>query len=607
MVASFPGAGPPPLPFDRPCRVAAFVVPWSIAVLLSSGNARFADDVSLVRSVGLLPVGLEGLVSSAVGGVFALLPIGNHIIRLSFAAALGLGLASWLVYRIATRLLSKDPELPGLAAPLGLVAALSATLGPAFAMAGSSPGGAATAVALSLSALAVSTRVVDLGPRAPWVLGTLIAVTALESRTAALAVLLAHLAHSAARLERPSAGDAGRLLAGACSVLILPLGLTVGLVLSDAPHSELSFGLLGHQWALSLSPLDHSAAVETFWAAAGPFWCVLSLVGLGHGLFSSRFRSAVIPLLALLLCDLLLEARGIRPTERDPLAAVRLLAIAALSITGALGARSAVSLLNRVRIPFARSAGVLLVVYAVTLVLVSLEDSASAAEAREASATEVWTDETLQSLPATSALLVRSEAPFFRLLAARVTQGARPDLLVIPSALLEERGVRTELLARERGLVPLVREILLRGRPSEYALAALADARPTHVELDPTWDRRLFSYLTPRPFFTELSAHPLGRSDREMGIEQGEDVLMRVIKAVEQSPDRDPATRALLSGALSQRALLLAALGDRLAAEAVIESLLALDPDAPLGHELKTRLARPGRGSVDVSGLLAAL
>jgi hypothetical protein len=79
-----------------------------------------------------------------------------------------------------------------------------------------------------------------------------------------------------------------------------------------------------------------------------------------------------------------------------------------------------------------------------------------------------------------------------------------------------------------------------------------------------------------------------------------------LISRLEKLGNGDPATRSVLSAELAQRALVLAALGDREPADAVLSDLLRLDPRSPVALALRQRLNKPGKGRVDVSGLYAA-
>src|SRR5690606_21430092 len=68
-------------------------------------------------------------------------------------------------------------------------------------------------------------------------------------------------------------------------------------------------------------------------------------------------------------------------------------------------------------------------------------------------------------------------AAAFRVWAARVARGERPDLLVVPLPLLHRGDTTARLLALEPRLGPLIRELRVSGKPSEYALSSLEIGR----------------------------------------------------------------------------------------------------------------------------------
>lgn len=601
----------------RVCALLSFAVPWSVAVAHGSSTPRFADDVALLRGLGLAMIGLEGLISAGLTALFELLPLASRLERAAWPSALALGAAGYLLFRITLswQLTAKSQQHPrgSAAAPptpldggLALVAALSSTLGPSFVTEGSLPGGHAVAAALALAALAVGTSVFDLGGRTAFVLGAISVATGLESRWTLLGLALALGVAAVLRrapIERASitAFGAGFALAAA-----VPVALMAALLLSRSPTAELAFGLPGHGLSVDLSAVDRSAALSAWLSEVGLLYCGLAVCGATVGAFDARLRPFVLPLCVFIALDFSFGAAHMTATDRDPQGPARLVAIAALGASGALAVRLVIDRLRRARVPFATPAGALLVVYGFTLVFVSAEDSARAAEKRAFAATATWTTEALGSVPAGSALLIRSQPVLFRLLAERATRNTRPDMLLVPMALLERGGAHARLLAAaDRELIPLVRELLLSGEPSEFALSALADARPTFVEPDLRLDARLYAHLTPQPFFTQFAAHPLGQSDRRLGLEQGERALSRVLARLAEAADADPGTRSIVATELGHRALVLAALGDREAAERALAELLALHPRAPLGLRLRERLAATRAGRVDVSGLVA--
>ena len=288
----------------------------------------------------------------------------------------------------------------------------------------------------------------------------------------------------------------------------------------------------------------------------------------------------------------------------DPLASVRLLAVAGLGIGAALGVHTLAVGLGRAKIPFAQPAAALLVVFDFTLVLMTGEDSSYVADRRSQNAAEVWTDEALSALPNRSLILVRSQAVAWRLWAARVVRGERPDLVVVPLPLLDKGSVATSLLTMEPNLAPLIREMSLAGKPNEYSLSVLSDTRPLYVELDPSWDRRLVDHMIPKQLWVAFAPHAVGRSDRVAGRKHGRRAFERVLSAASTPTHQDSATLAVLGARAEEQAFALAALGDRGAVGEILADIKRIDPASPFASELEARMKKHRRGRVDVSGLL---
>lgn len=579
------GLPPPPgVRVTRLAETASFALAWLTGVLYASPVVHFADDLAIVRSLGL-PLGFEGLVSTGLGSLFQLLPLGSRPLRLAWAAALGLGVLSWLVFRIALacQAARRDqtprlPNRPRLEALLALSAALSAALGPMFLLEGTSAGGHSVATALGLAALALGLGILRFGARTPLLLGALLAATAIESRwaagatAAALAVALAMRPHLATR--RAALGFA----LGAAALLSLPVLCALALRASATPEAGLALTGVGIA-SQSLAVVERSVGLGAWLSEVGLPWCALSLVGLGLGLFGRRTRLLIGPLSSLLALDASLGLSDLLPTQRDPQGAVRMLSVVVFATGGALGVRTAVDALGRAKIPFAPGAAVLLVMYSLTLALVATEDAARAIETREHSVAELWTDEAVGNLPPSAVLLIRSETLVLRWLAIQKSQGTRPDVLLVPMQLFERDTEHAPGLARNPGLLPLVRDMLLTGRPGEFALSQLADTRPLFVEPQANWDRRLLRHLAPRPFLSQFAPHPLGRSDRRLGLKEADRSFSRVSAALRKSPDGDPATRAVVAAELAHRASVLTALGDHEQARKVFQQLSELKPN----------------------------
>jgi hypothetical protein len=199
---------------------------------------------------------------------------------------------------------------------------------------------------------------------------------------------------------------------------------------------------------------------------------------------------------------------------------------------------------------------------------------------------------------------VRSEAVAWRLWAARHARGERPDLVVVPVPLLTRGSVAASLLRDEPALAPLIRDLVISGRPTEYALSTLADARPLYVELDPGWDRRLVHHLVPRPLWLGFAPHALGRSDRTTALGRAERAFERTL-AVAKTPDfTDQATLSVLATRAREQAVVMASLGDRDNVRELLAGLREIDPNDPVAHEIEARLHDTRRGGVDVVGLI---
>ncbi len=585
------GSGPPHEHWLAPwCAWLALVVPLAVTVLRVSPSAQWRDDLAVVRGLGLVPVGGEGVLSAALMQLASLVPVGGRLMRAALISALGLALGSRLLYALTRRLLDAAHPTPLLGAALALSSSLTITLGATWQLEGSIAGGATLAVALVLLGLTLrpsaSTRDVRL-----WLgYGALLAAAGLESHAAALALLLALSVQTAWLGELPSRRSIAWLLGGAGSVAavgLLPVALRP---LAQRAWVDLGrdLGTLSLRTAQGSSPLEAAMAWQH---DAGLLLGVAALGGAAWGVLRPSTRWLSVPLLALLGADLVYPTAPTSALAIDALAPVRLLALAALGPLAALGVHVAVGALSVARLPFARPASALLVAFSFTVALVTLDDSGYVADRGEQHGAEVYTDEALGQLPPRALVLVRSEALAWRLWAARVVRGERPDVVVVPLHLLDRGSVARRLLAMEPGLAPLIRDMAMKGRPGEHALSSLADLRPLYVELDERYDPRLLPHLTPAPLWLVYRAQPLGRSDRALGLPDVLRAAQRVGARALEGARRDEATLSVLEGSLGAQARLLAALGERASARAVLDVLQQLQPSSLLLRELRPKVA----------------
>jgi hypothetical protein len=483
----------------------------------------------------------------------------------------------------------------------------------------------ATAVTLAALTVAIGCTsparpgAVSGGPRAWIALGALVGAALAESAPAGLAalsatsILVVQRAVLGSRVA-PGAGSnggAGRDRRPSIPPLPMSRALTFALIagalvaalflapLALRPLAPRAFADIGRALsASSLAALDVASSRTTALAA----WMrEVSLVSLGIAaagaflaLFRARTRELFAPFALLLALDTILPARAAGVLSADPLASFRTLAVASLAICSALGVSELVGLLLRARVPFARSGAVLIVVFHVTLVALTSEEAGYAADRGEQLAAEVWTDEALGRLEPRSAILVRSPAVAWRLWAARITRGERPDVVVIPIPLLNRGRVAASLLADERALEPLLRDFALSGEPSEFALSAAADVRPLHVELDRRWSKRLISHLTVDGIWLEYAPQPLGPSDRKLAANAQAAPVRRVLAAITEGSAPDVSTASVVADTFMGQASVLTMLSDYAAAQALVDRASALAPHDAALSSAKVRYAIGG-------------
>jgi len=579
---------PAPVFWEAASRKLAFAVPLVVTMLRTSPTGQWRDDLPAVRALGLVPSGSEGLLSTALTQLLALLPIGGRLLRAGWVSALGLALAGAVAYRLIHRALRVSLDTPRLSPPLALAATLTAVLAPSWQLEGTLAGGVTIGVALALSAIWVA-----IGAQRRWstlLLGALIGCTAVESHAAALALGVALFTLVLLRRRWPKAHTAIELALGVAAPLV-PWALYLTLR-PLSPNVELN--LAGGIGTSSLVSVDAAAERTTALAAwlvdAGVLSCALGLFGLLLALFRKSLRALGAPFAALFVVDLGFPASKVGILASDSLAPVRLLSLIAIAGASALAVQTVAIYARRARLPFAEPASALLVAFHFTLAFAAVESSAYAADRREQVAADSWTDAALASLPPSSLLLVRSEALAYRIWAAQIARGARTDLIVIPEPLLERGNVAQLLLRQEPALAPLVREMALSGAPTEFSLSSLSDARPLFVEIDSRWSKRLRDHLAPRAFFPRFSAHPLGRSDRAQSLKENDDAWQRALVVATARGARDAATLAVMQSELRDRAQLLVDVGDNDAARAAITSLFAIDTHDTLAAGLSARL-----------------
>lgn len=587
--------------FAAVCAWSAFTLPLLVSLGRLQSATQWRDDVAVVRALELLPALGRGALSTIFAQLALLLPLGGRPLRIALISAVCVALSSLFIFKSSVRLLAEPGGSTRRGLALSVFAGLATSLGVAWQLEGTIPGGSSVAAAAALFALSVAAVEKPLDSRRALVLGMVLGVVAAESLVLLPVVLLAATALSAVG---PRAWDFARLRLCAAALLatLCALALPWGLEAFRGNASSFAgYELLSADSAHTMK----FEAVQAWLQDAGITLLLAAGLGFSYSLRRRRTRGVALMWALVILADAVFPAPPSGHVQSSALSPLRLVSLAALSLFAVKAVNELVPLLLRARLPLARKSQALFMVFCVTLVLVKAEDAGQQASRQNHYAAEIWTDEALGSLPARSLLVVRSPSIAWRLRAASAARGQRRDLLVVSLPFLQQSAVAADLVELEPALAPLVREIAIHGRPSEYSLSTLADARPLYVEFDPNWDRRLLEQLVPKPFWMKVAPHALGRSDRRISLEHAKDGTQRVREAARATLLPDEATLSVLERAAEQRAAVLAALNDKANARLVLEELSELSPKSPFVAVLGAELSRTTRSRIDVAKLLA--
>lgn len=590
---------------DELCGWVALVGPILVGILAASGWSQWRDDLAVVRDLGVVPVGSEGVLSMVLAQLSSFIPIGGRLLRATWVSCLALGICGRLLYgmvRDALRAGDSDVRSPLVA----LLASALAVVSPIAQTEAARVGGVLPALALLLAGLLglQAWRRSSDARLAPG-LGLLTGVTVCESQASGGVLLLAGLAYWVTDPRRSARGE-GLPFSCAFGFSTLLGSLFSWLrPLSDRAWLDLGAHNLATGGGQETPLATLGAGLASIGASAGAsLGLVAASVGglsLVASLANPAKRSACQTLFALVAFGCVQPIFVVAGHERS--AGLSELSLAfGLVGCAAVGLQWGLRTLREAQLPYSGSVSPLVLVLSATLVLRGLDRVPMPKRVPQTGA-EAWTEEALGKLPARSLLLVRREATAYRLLASRVLQGYRADVISVPTSLLGHGSFAQDLLAAEPELSSLLRQLAVHGHADEYSLSVLADARPLFVELDPQWDQRLLEHLRPEAMWLGFSAHALGPSDRKAGLLRSQKAFERVTAAVDNG-QLETRTQEMLVWIAEQQALVLASLGDRKGASQALDVLEGLEPLAPVLIELRERLARRSRGRVAVADLI---
>ncbi len=589
---------------ERGMAVAAVALPVFVSLSRVAVDSAWRDDLAVVRGLGLIAASGPSTLSTMLMQALSLVPIGPLTLRMGLVSVIGLAACAALIRSLAHQILDAHVPNSPLNAPLAAMAALTATLGPALQREATVAGAATVPLAVSLLVLILASRTWRSQPSSHLLIALALGAVAAESIVAAGAMTTALLVMLVQKTKPPTTRQAATFVFTAlasAAVFGFPMILR-----PTAPHAWLDIGRTLTTY--KLLPLDTSARAVTAIAAwqseVGTISVALATVGLVMGVVRQRTRFLAVSLGVLVLADIVFPATTGAVLSVDVLLPLRLLAVASVAIAASLGVQTTAITLMDMALPMARVAAVLVVMFNVTLVAFTAEQAAFSSDRSRARGATTFTEEALDKLDPDAMIFARSHAITWRLLAARIVEGSRPDVLVVPMPLLGHGRLASDLLTDEPSAAMLLRDIAVTGSPGEHAVTYVADRRPLYVELDPAWDSKVAAHLTPNGLWLRLWPQPGGVSDRRLAMTSVDKSFARVAAEVKSLPDTDVATNTVLISMARQQALAAAMIPDRKATAEMLERIKALDPNDLFVRDMNQRLEHARGKTIETKGLM---
>ncbi len=594
----------------------ALTLPFCLAVWRSAATAQWRGDLPAIRDQGLVAVGMGNSVSTLATQAMMLLPLGTRTFRGSCGSAVALALASLLLFRATRRILWAGDLPPRLGSLLATIAALTATLSATWQAEATVGGGALFAIVLVLAGVDVlmsltshdAATLTPAGTRRWLLLAAICGAATAESLPAGLVLLLACALGATTAGKRP-----GRrlwlpvvgLAVATFSILVAPTWLRP---LAPRGWSDIGVALSSTNLAALGTTALRRTALSAWLIELGFVSLGLAAFGIVRGVFREGQRAWMGPLVAFPLADLLYPMSATTGLSANPLICLRALSISAFAVGAALGVGELVLFLRKLRVPMARTAAVMTVVFYMTVAAVTCEEASFVADRSEHFAAQAWTSLALGELQADTAVLVHSPALSWRLWAAQMLRGERPDVIVIAAPLLKRGRVMAHLVPTEPNVTPLLRDFALRGRASEFGLSVLADARPLRVELDRNWQPELLGHLAVDGAWLRFAAEPLGRSDRlltgphRLAVSFASDIQVG-------AAGRDVSTARVVAQTLKEHVMALCSLGMAEDSKSIVRGIERLAGEDPFVVGARLRIdhairSRRGQRPVALNDLL---
>jgi hypothetical protein len=577
-------------------------VPFALALGHAAPTSIWRDDAVVLQGLGWVGSGRTGCVSALIAQVGFFLPLGSVHFRLSLMAAVVLGAAGFSLHAFTRDLLAKT-NAPWLTDALATIAALTATSSATGQREGAVAGGSGMALLLAVTIFRTNpAEALRHPPRAAY-LGMLGGALLAESFWTAVALVAGIAAGLLVAGQRPTPRAAWSALGGAFWSAALLLSPAWVRPFASAPFLDIGRAM-GAVHAASPTTRPMGGGVFDRLTSDGLILLASGAAGLGLGFVDRRLRGAVLSLavvIALYAASVLAEGRLFLAAEMAPL---HLVVTAALAVAAAIAVHAVATALLGWQLPMAKGAVILLVMTDLTLAVAAAEEASFANDRSSFGGADAFTDEALEQLPPAAALLVRSRPAAYRLWAAQLAHGVRPDVLVVPVPGTGDARLALRLLRAEPALQKALRDISLEGRPGEEALTILADARPVLVELDPAWDRRVLSHMIPDRLWLRFAPEPRGPSDRKAAFAALEARAARVLAAGSTDEKPDSHTAAMVRARLVDGAVVAALLGDRDEAMTLAGRIGGVPGGELFSAELTQKLLATKSGPVDARSLL---
>ena len=549
---------------------AAAWIAGTLAFIVSNAHtgltSRWYDDLGLIRTLGMWPLGAQGLVSCVLTQVTLLVPVGSRVFRAGLLANCGAAAAALVFYELLRMQLAHNARTPKLTPVFALLGSLLLSLSLPMQRGASCAGGAAVGIALALSAILLDQKMLsrkprEKSPRAALALGSLLIIALAEQFWTGVGAIAVIVVQRLLARVTPDSSESRRSLLGAgvagC-VVCVPL-LRMQLPHRLVPELPSLTASLGETWG-DMARLSFGGI--RFWHDSGLLLTVAAAAGALWGVSRQVLRPMTVGWLTVLLLACVFGSQE-SPVRESPTTALRILAFATCVMLATLTAQTLALALLKVKVSYLGASVIVVITLYAMLVAVHADDADYASESRTYRGNNVFTEEAFWMLPRHSLLLLRHRELVYRAWASRLSEGMRPDLLVVTPERLQRNPDANRLLATEPALSPLVREMVIHGRATEYALSQVADARPLFVELDSNWDTRLREHLGARGLWSEFHSQSLGRSDRYSVMASSRPPVDRVIDVCKGTVPPDTATLHFVSLHLKEQAGVFAALGDR--------------------------------------------